>query len=127
MCTPSFRLLMVHPGYLRRLRLGLRSNNFIRRGFILSWMVRTRSRLRVSWNSASLKPGAVTLIVSGVSDENPFIETWRRGLRAVSDLSGLRRRLIVYPKGPVLRTQDGIEVVPFEHFCQMLASDALWV
>ena len=56
-----------------------------------------------------------------------FAHTWCRGLRAVSELPGLKRRLIVYPTGPVLQTEDGIDVVPFEHFCQMLASDALWV
>jgi len=55
-----------------------------------------------------------------------FAETWCRGLRAVSELPGLRRRLVVYPTGPVLKTEDEIDVVPFDHFCQMLASDALW-
>ena len=28
-------------------------------------------------------------------------------------LAGLKRRIVVYPSGPVLRTDDGIEVMPF--------------
>jgi hypothetical protein len=33
-----------------------------------------------------------------------FTENWCRGLRAAAELKGLKRRLIVYPHGPVLRT-----------------------
>jgi predicted AAA+ superfamily ATPase len=55
-----------------------------------------------------------------------FTESWCRGLRAASELKGLKRRLIVYPRGPVLRTAEGIEVLPFKEFCALLASDELW-
>jgi len=55
-----------------------------------------------------------------------FAESWCRGLRAIADLKGLRRRLLVYPEGPVLRTEDGIEVLPFRAFAEMLARNALW-
>jgi predicted AAA+ superfamily ATPase len=61
-----------------------------------------------------------------VKSGKQFDKTWCRGLRAIADLPGLRRRLVVYPEGPVLRTEDGIEVVPFPHFCELLAGDALW-
>jgi len=54
-----------------------------------------------------------------------FTEAWCKGLRAVAQLKGLRRQIIVYPRGPVLRTEDGIEVVPFQHFAELLASNAL--
>ena len=54
-----------------------------------------------------------------------FTEAWCRGLRAVAQLKGLRRKIIVYPRGPVLRTEDGIEVVPFQHFAELLASNGL--
>ncbi|MBW1724801.1 MAG: ATP-binding protein [Deltaproteobacteria bacterium] len=50
-----------------------------------------------------------------------FHEGWCRGLRAVAKLKGLRRRIIVYPRGPVLRTKDGIDVFPFQHFTDLLA------
>ena len=55
-----------------------------------------------------------------------FAETWCKGLRAVAGLKGLRRRLVVYPEGPSLQTDDGIEVVPFARFCALLDEDGLW-
>ena len=54
-----------------------------------------------------------------------FTEGWCKGLRAVAQLDGLRRRIIVYPHGPVLQTKDGIEVFPFQHFAEQLAGNAL--
>ncbi len=55
-----------------------------------------------------------------------FDEHWCRGLRAITGLDGLRRRLLVYPAGPELRTADGIEVLPFDLFCRLLAENTLW-
>ena len=57
---------------------------------------------------------------------NNFMEVWCKGLRAVSQLEGLKRRIIVYPGGSVLRTQDGIEVLPFQQFAELLAGESLW-
>jgi predicted AAA+ superfamily ATPase len=54
-----------------------------------------------------------------------FAESWCKGLRAAVPLKGLRRRLIVYPQGPALRTHDGIDVLPFQAFADLLASDDL--
>jgi len=54
-----------------------------------------------------------------------FSETWCKGLRAITQLKGLRHRIIVYPKGPALRTKDGIDIVPFQHFADQLAANAL--
>ena len=54
-----------------------------------------------------------------------FAEGWCKGLRAVADLKGLRRRIIIYPRGPVLRTQDGIDIYPFLHFAELPAADSL--
>ena len=56
---------------------------------------------------------------------NNFTDTWCKGLRAVAKLKGLRRRIIVYPKGPVLRTKDDIDVLPFHHFAEQLATNRL--
>jgi uncharacterized protein len=56
---------------------------------------------------------------------NTFVEGWCKGLRAVARLKGLKRRIIVYPKGPILKTKDNIEVFPFQHFADLLAGDAL--
>jgi len=53
-----------------------------------------------------------------------FAETWCKGLRAMARLKGLKHRIIVYPKGPALRTKDGIDVLPFQQFADRLATNA---
>jgi predicted AAA+ superfamily ATPase len=51
---------------------------------------------------------------------------WCKGLRAITALKGLRRRLVVYPEGPALRTDDGIDVVPYRQFAEWLQADTFW-
>jgi len=65
------------------------------------------------------------LIAVEAKSGNVFSDAWGKGLRAVRPLKGLRRRIIVCPRGPVLRTKDGIDVFPFQHFTELLARDAL--
>ena len=65
------------------------------------------------------------LVAVEVKSGNTFAEGWCKGLRAIAQLEGLRRRIIVYPRGPVLRTKDGIEVIPFQHFADQLARNSL--
>jgi predicted AAA+ superfamily ATPase len=65
------------------------------------------------------------LIAVEAKSGQTFTDTWCRGLRAVAQLKGLRRRIIVYPRGPVLRTEDGIDVFPFQHFSDLLAGNNL--
>jgi len=55
-----------------------------------------------------------------------FAETWCKGLRAMAQLKGLKHRMIVYPKGPALRTKDGIDVLPFLEFADRLAANAFF-
>ena len=55
-----------------------------------------------------------------------FTETWCKGLRALTGLEGLRRRMVVYPDGPELRTADNIEILPFSRFSDLLTANALW-
>jgi predicted AAA+ superfamily ATPase len=55
-----------------------------------------------------------------------FRNDWCRGLRAISELNGLRRRIVVYSAGPVLKTEDGIEVMPFDRFSDSLVEGSLW-
>jgi predicted AAA+ superfamily ATPase len=54
-----------------------------------------------------------------------FSERWCHGLRAIAPLPGLTRRLIVYPEGPRLKTEDGIEVLSFAALAEMLAAGEL--
>ena len=55
-----------------------------------------------------------------------FQENWCRSLRAFGELPRVRRRVIVYPHGPRLKTHDGIEVLPFDAWCAELADGTLW-
>ena len=61
-----------------------------------------------------------------VKSGRQFSEGWCKGLRVIKALGGIKRRLVVYPKGPGLTTKDGIEIVPFAEFSDLLARDALW-
>ena len=66
------------------------------------------------------------LIAIEAKSGNTFMDAWCKGLRAVAPIEGIQRRIIVYPHGPTMRTKDGIEVLPFQHFSKQLATDALW-
>jgi predicted AAA+ superfamily ATPase len=85
------------------------------------------------WGPAHTKTTVVDfLLVQGsqitaveAKSGNTFTESWCKGLRALAGLQGVRRRIVVYPKGPVLRTADGIDVFPFRHFADLLAAGAL--
>jgi len=65
------------------------------------------------------------LIAIETKSGQTFTDTWCKGLRAVAQLKGLCRRIIIYPRGPVLRTEDGIHIFPFQHFSELLAANSL--
>jgi len=54
-----------------------------------------------------------------------FTETWCKGLRALKPLEDLTRRIVVYPSGPVMKTKDGIDILPFKYLADELAADTL--
>ncbi len=60
-----------------------------------------------------------------VKSGRTYSDKWCKGLRAIAELTGLQRRVVVYPHGPVLRTEDGIEVMPFDYFTNLLAENRL--
>jgi hypothetical protein len=37
------------------------------------------------------------------------------------ELKGIQRRIIVYPNGPAMQTEDGIEIMPFHIFAKKLS------
>ncbi|MGD9321154.1 MAG: DUF4143 domain-containing protein [Desulfobacteraceae bacterium] len=86
------------------------------------WAPATRSETEVDF---LLARGRGEFVAVEVKSGKTFTEGWCKGLRAVAPLDGLRRRIIVYPHGPVLQTKDGIEVFPFKHFADQLAENAL--
>ncbi len=49
-----------------------------------------------------------------------------KGQRAIADLAGLTRRILVYTGPHTFRTNDGIEVWPLTTFHEVIAEDRLW-
>jgi predicted AAA+ superfamily ATPase len=66
------------------------------------------------------------LIAIEAKSGNTFTDAWCKGLRSVSKLKGLQRRIVVYPRGPVLRTEDGIDVFPLQHFADLLSGKEIF-
>lgn len=48
------------------------------------------------------------------------------GLRAIAELPGLRRRVLVHRGGRPTQTEDGIDAWPVETFVEALAEDRIW-
>jgi predicted AAA+ superfamily ATPase len=69
--------------------------------------------------------GSGLIAVDAKSGKN-FKNAWCKGLRVIEKLEGLQRRIVVYPRGPAMRTEDSIDVLPFEQFADELAADSLW-
>jgi predicted AAA+ superfamily ATPase len=67
-----------------------------------------------------------SLIAVEAKSGRTFKNAWCKGLRVIESLDGLRRRIVVYPRGPAMKTQDGIDVMPFRQFADEVAADALW-
>ncbi len=86
------------------------------------WSTAAQTRTEVDF----LLTRAGEFVAVEVKSGGTFAESWCKGLRALAALPGLRRRLVVYPEGPELRTADGIEILPFSRFSNLLAADALW-
>jgi len=61
-----------------------------------------------------------------VKSAGQFAEKWCRGLRALRRLPGLRRRIVVHPAGEVMRTEDGIDILPFSALADELAGGEFW-
>lgn len=61
-----------------------------------------------------------------VKAQSRFARTQLSGLRAIADLPGLARRVLVYLGDRRLRTEDGIEVWPLRALLDAVARDRLW-
>ena len=61
-----------------------------------------------------------------VKAQRRFSEPLLSGLRAMSDLPNLVRRILVYTGGRRLKTPDGIDVWPIDGLLRALENDRLW-
>jgi predicted AAA+ superfamily ATPase len=61
-----------------------------------------------------------------VKSQDRFAMSMAAGLRAIGELRGVTRRVLVYRGARSLKTEDGIEVWPFERFDATVAAGRLW-
>lgn len=61
-----------------------------------------------------------------VKSQDRFQASMAAGLRAIEELRGMARRILVYRGARSLKTEDGIEVWPFERFAATVAAGRLW-
>ena len=66
------------------------------------------------------------LIAVEAKSGRTFRNAWCKGLRVIATLKGLQRRIVVYPRGSAMKTEDGIDILPFKQFADELAADSLW-
>jgi len=61
-----------------------------------------------------------------VKSQRRFTSSLTKGLRAIVDLPGIVRRILVYRGDRILVTEDGIDVWPVERFVEAVDLDELW-
>jgi len=66
------------------------------------------------------------LVAIEVKAGKRFADRDLRGLRAIADLSGLSRRILLYLGEQVLKTRDGIDVLPLRRFLRLLEQEQLF-
>ena len=109
-------------GMVATLLLAYRS---YRRAFSDLWYWAPSSARDLEVDFVAVKGADITAIEvkSGVL----FQDNWCRGLRAFGKPPGLRRRIVVCPETPDLRTPDGIEVFSFRRFAGILHRNQLFL
>ena len=60
------------------------------------------------------------LIAIEVKAKNQVSSTDYRGLKAISELPDIKRRIVVYLGETPRKTEEGIEIWPFDFFCKNL-------
>lgn len=138
------KLYWVDPGVVRAARRDLGPVGAEERGPLLEgWVLMTlRAHREVSalfdeisyWAPAQARTTEVDFLLRRgrqhialeVKSSRRFSREHAVGLRAIGELPGLARRVLVYLGDRSLRTEDGIEVWPLERFHREVASGTLW-
>ena len=61
-----------------------------------------------------------------VKSSSKYNTKFLSGLRAIQDLPGLKRRILIYCGDRNLKSDDGIDILTVPAFCNALLRDALW-
>ena len=62
-----------------------------------------------------------------VKSADKIFKNHLKGLKAIAPLGGLKRRILIYTGTIKQKTQDGIDIWPFEVFNQSLINNTLWI
>lgn len=138
------KLFWFDPGVVRAVRgargaVGAEERGHLFEGFVLG-LLRLHVTLgsldgcELSYYAPSASSAEVDFVVSR-GDEHVAIEVKAtaaprdehvRGLRAISELKGLRRRVLVHTGSRAERTADGIEMLGLSAFSRVLHEGSLW-
>ena len=88
----------------------------------IAYWAATESRIEVDFVLRRERQYAAVEVKSAERYNTSFV----KGLRAIADLPGLARRIVVYRGRRAFRTSDDIEVWPIDVFCRALAEGSLW-
>ncbi len=88
----------------------------------IAYWAATESRIEVDFVLRREHQYAAVEVKSAERYNTSFV----KGLRAIADLPGLARRIVVYRGRRAFRTEDDIEVWPIDVFLQALADGRLW-
>ena len=89
---------------------------------IFYWAPSRGGRIEVDF---LLRRGSEHLAIE-VKSQTRYAQQMLAGLRAIEELPGLVRRVIVYPGPRSLVTEDGIEIWPARRFAESVAEGSLW-
>ena len=65
------------------------------------------------------------LIAIEVKSSNQVSSQDYKGLRAIKDLPALKKRILIYPGKDIRKTNENIDIWPFNYFCKMLEKKSL--
>lgn len=86
------------------------------------WAAQQSKRVEVDF---LLQRGSEFLALE-VKASSRYSRSWLSGLKAIAEMPGVVRRLVVYTGREELKVAEGVEVWPVERFLAALAEDRLW-
>ena len=137
----SNKFYLIDPGIARALKGNFGSLSVEEKGFLFEGLVAQILRAYKDykdiydkmyyWSSSEAKKTEVDfllkrgkeLIAIEVKAKEQVSNQDYRGLKAISQLKSVKRRIIVYMGNTVRKTEEGIEIWPFDFFCKNLTED----
>jgi predicted AAA+ superfamily ATPase len=137
------KLYWVDPGLVRSVNNQFGSLHPEEEGFLFEGLIATILRAYKEyrdifdaiyyWSAASGSTAEVDFLLrhdggfTGIEVKSSvnFTRFMLKGLQALKNLPGLKKRILVYRGSRIMKTEEGILVLPFESFCRMLETGEL--